>query len=64
MSNQVEEFGQVAKGLARNPLGIIALFIVLVYGFACSVTVFTGSLAQGERAPLIYFLSRSLKLST
>ncbi len=56
MSNQVKEFGQVAKGLARNPLGIIALFIVLVYGFACLVTAFTGSLAQGERAPLIYFL--------
>lgn len=56
MGNQVKEFGQVAKGLARNPLGIIALFIVLVYGFACLVTVFTGSLAQGERTPLIYFL--------
>src|SRR5450755_3770596 len=56
MSNQVKEFGQVAKGLARNPLGIIALFIVLVYGLACLVTVFTGSLGQGERAPLIYFL--------
>ena len=27
-----------AKGLARNPLGIIALFIVLVYGFASLVT--------------------------
>jgi CheY-like chemotaxis protein len=56
MDNQVKEFGQVAKGLARNPLGIIALFIVLVYGFACLVTVFVGSLTQGERAPLIYFL--------
>jgi CheY-like chemotaxis protein len=56
MNNQVKEFGEVAKGLARNPLGIIALFIVLVYGFACLVTAFTRSLAQGERAPLIYFL--------
>jgi CheY-like chemotaxis protein len=56
MSNQLKEFGQVAKGLARNPLGIIALFIVLVYGFACLVTAFTRSLAPGERAPLIYFL--------
>jgi CheY-like chemotaxis protein len=56
MSNQIKDFGQVARGLARNPLGIIALFIVLVYGFACLVTAFSRSLASGERAPLIYFL--------
>jgi CheY-like chemotaxis protein len=56
MTSQVKEFGQIAKTLARNPLGIIALFIVLVYGFACLVTAFTRSLAPGERAPLIYFL--------
>jgi hypothetical protein len=29
MSDQIKEFGDLAKGLARNPLGIIALFIVL-----------------------------------
>jgi CheY-like chemotaxis protein/cytochrome c oxidase subunit IV len=45
-----------AKGLARNPLGIIALFIVLVYGFASLVTVFAGSFTHDERIPLIYFL--------
>lgn len=45
-----------AKGLARNPLGIIALFIVLVYGFASLVTAFTGSFTHEERLPLIYFL--------
>jgi CheY-like chemotaxis protein len=56
MTNQVRDFGEVAKGLARNPLGIIALFIVLVYGFACLVTVFSKSLVQEERTPLIYFL--------
>lgn len=28
-----------AKGLASNPLGIIALFISLIYGFACLVVV-------------------------
>lgn len=56
MKNQVADFAQVAKGLARNPLGIIALFIVLVYGLACLVTAFTRSLTQGERIPLIYFL--------
>jgi CheY-like chemotaxis protein len=56
MTNQVKDFGEVAKGLARNPLGIIALFIVLVYGLACLVTAFSKSLVQGERTPLIYFL--------
>ena len=43
MENQGEGLGKVATGLARNPLGIIALFIVLVYGFACLVTTFTGA---------------------
>ncbi len=52
------QFGIVgaAKSLARNPLGIIALFIVLVYGFASLVTTFTGSFTHEERLPLIYFL--------
>jgi CheY-like chemotaxis protein len=52
----IKEFGSIATSLARNPLGIIALFIVLVYGFASLVTAFGGSLTSGERAPLIYFL--------
>jgi hypothetical protein len=56
MNDQVKTFGEVATGLARNPLGIIALFIVLVYGFASLVTVFTGGLTAAERMPLIYFL--------
>jgi CheY-like chemotaxis protein len=56
MSSPVSEFGSVAKGLARNPLGIIALFIVLVYGFASLVTGFAQSLTAGERVPLVYFL--------
>ena len=54
--NATDQFGNVAKGLARNPLGIIALFIVLVYGLACMVTAFGGSFTPGERMPLIYFL--------
>lgn len=37
---EIKSFGQTAKGLARNPLGIIALFIVLVYGVAGLVTAF------------------------
>ncbi len=56
MTDQIKSFGQVATGLSRNPLGIIALFIVLVYGFASLVTAFGGGLSITERLPLIYFL--------
>jgi CheY-like chemotaxis protein len=56
MSDDTKSFGGTAKSLARNPLGIIALFIVLVYGFASLVTAFAGSFTSAERLPLIYFL--------
>jgi len=54
--NTLKEFGDTAKGLAKNPLGIIALFIVLVYGFASLVTAMGSGLSAAERMPLIYFL--------
>lgn len=56
MDGEIKSFGQTATSLARNPLGIIALFIVLVYGFASLVVAFAGSFQAGERLPLIYFL--------
>jgi CheY-like chemotaxis protein len=56
MSEDMKNFNETAKSLARNPLGIIALFIVLVYGFASLVTAFAGSFTSTERLPLIYFL--------
>jgi CheY-like chemotaxis protein len=56
MPDDTRSFGETAKALARNPLGIIALFIVLVYGFASLVTAFAGSFTSTERLPLIYFL--------
>jgi len=56
MNDEMKTFGATAKSLARNPLGIIALFIVLVYGFASLVTAFAGSFTPAERLPLIYFL--------
>jgi len=56
MREQMKTFGDTAQSLARNPLGIIALFIVLVYGFASLVTAFAGTLTPAERQPLIYFL--------
>ena len=56
MGDPLRDFGDTAKSLARNPLGIIALFIVLVYGFASLVTTFASSFTATERLPLIYFL--------
>jgi len=56
MDNPVDAFGKTATGLSRNPLGIIALFIVLVYGFAALVTAVPGNLTAADKTPLIYFL--------
>jgi CheY-like chemotaxis protein len=56
VTDPLESFSKAAQGLSRNPLGIIALFIVLVYGFAALVTAFSGSFSVSERAPLIYFM--------
>lgn len=56
MSN-VKEFGDTARALAKNPLGIIALFIVLIYGFACLVVSTNNHLQPTERYPLIWFLA-------
>ena len=56
MNSPTKAFGDVAKGLARNPLGIIALFIVMVYGLASLVISFGDSFSPAERIPLIYFL--------
>lgn len=51
----LENFSQSAKGFTKSPLGIIALFIVLVYGFA-SIVVSFGSNLSAYVAPLVYFL--------
>ena len=56
MTEVMREFTRAATALARNPLGIIALFIVLVYGFAALTTIFATNLTAAERQPLIYFL--------
>jgi CheY-like chemotaxis protein len=54
--NPLSQFGTTAKSLSRNPLGLIALFIVLVYGLACLVIITGTSLSASERLPVIYFL--------
>lgn len=56
MDDPASSFGRIARSLARNPLGIIALFIILVYGLAALMTTFSRSLTANERAPLIWFL--------
>jgi hypothetical protein len=47
-----------ARGLTKNPLGIIALFISLIYGFACLVlsTSLSNLHDSSERLPLIWFI--------
>jgi tetratricopeptide (TPR) repeat protein len=52
---KVRSFGEAATKLARNPLGIIALFLVLTYAMAALV-VGAGSLTPEQKNPLIYFL--------
>ena len=56
MDGSVEKFGTIARGSARSPLGIIALFIVLVYGFAALTLSFSGSLRDSEHLFLVLFL--------
>ncbi len=49
------DFMNSAQGFTKSPLGIIALFIVLVYGFA-SMVVGLGQGLAGHILPLIYFM--------
>ncbi len=59
MNNPVTSFMEAAKGLTRNPLGIIAIFISLIYGFAGYVlsTSLNNLHGAGERLPLIWFIT-------
>jgi hypothetical protein len=54
--SDLSTFSSAARGLARNPLGIIALFIVLIYGFAALTLGINTRLESAERAPLVWFL--------
>ncbi|MCK8495913.1 hypothetical protein M0L20_28865 [Spirosoma sp. RP8] len=52
------EFLQSAKGLTKNPLGIIGLFISLIYGLATLVlsTSISNLPSPSERLPIIWFI--------
>src|SRR5882762_4132354 len=57
MTNPLTAFGESAQTLARNPLGIIALFIVLVYGIAALLFGFSaGKLNANDQRMIIGFL--------
>jgi hypothetical protein len=57
MSNPLSTFTDAAKSLGRSPLGIIALFIVLIYGVAALVLgTAADSLSEALKAPLVWFL--------
>lgn len=45
-----------ARGLTRNPLGVIGLFVVLVYGIACLVAAFNSEWTPPERFTLVLFI--------
>lgn len=54
----MENFGNTATKLSKNPLGIIALFIVLVYGIAGLVLGVSGeSLLESHKTVLVWFLA-------
>src|SRR5215207_7700051 len=52
----MNRFGETARGLAQNPLGIIALFIVLVYGFASLVVGIGTNLDPASTNLLVWFM--------
>ncbi len=51
----IDQIGSIAQRLARNPLSIIALFIILVYGMVALVTT-SSSLEPLHRLILVVFL--------
>lgn len=55
MIPEINKFAESAKEFTKNPLGIIALFIILIYGFA-TLAVTLGNNLSSYIAPLVWFL--------
>ena len=55
MASDLKDFSDSAIGFTKSPLGIIALFMVLVYGFATLALTFGNNIKE-NLSPLIYFL--------
>ncbi len=56
MNSPLATIANAATSLSRNPLGIIALFIILIYGTASLVISSSNLQSPSERIPLVYFL--------
>ena len=56
MNDLMQSFGKIAIILSRSPLGILALFIVLVWGLASLLIISGGGFTPTERLPFVYFL--------
>jgi hypothetical protein len=54
--NDLKKFGNIAKELSHNPLGIIALAFVFVYGVAAITLSFGGNFSEVEHLIVILFL--------
>ena len=53
----MKNYAESAKSLSKNPLGIIALFLVLVYGIAAlTFGLSAGSLSEAERWAILLFV--------
>ncbi len=51
-----EQFERTAVKLSQGPLGIIALFIVLIHGFASLVLGLANDIGENNRSILVWFL--------
>ena len=56
MVNNVVEFGNTIKALSRGPLGIITLFIVLVYGVAAIAAATGSAFTHGGEGVVSFFV--------
>lgn len=56
LSTTTEQFGQTAVKLSQGPLGIIALFIVLIHGFASLVLGLAQNIGEADRSIIVWFL--------
>lgn len=55
-TTSTEDFERTAVKLSQGPLGIIALFIVLIHGFASLVLGFSNNIGPEDRSVLVWFL--------
>ncbi|BCI53937.1 hypothetical protein NIIDNTM18_32150 [Mycolicibacterium litorale] len=57
MEGDIKSFTDTATKLSRSPLGIIALFVVLVYGIAAlAPALYASSLGDAEKLLLVIFI--------